>query len=155
MQIRSFNARSKLPMRETNKQRKANKYYERGQRWCNWLRHCATRLEVALSIPGRVFENIQVNSSFCLHSPSVGSTQTVTETKNPPNVKVRMEAHHSISLLSLHDLLWESFRCTRKNIYRNTYLHECRHAYAKKIIYRILGVGKFSKILATTSNSEL
>jgi len=26
-----------------------------------------------------------------------------------PNVKVKMEAHHSIPPLSLHDLLWESF----------------------------------------------
>ena len=29
-----------------------------------------------------------------------------------PNVKVRMEAQHSIPLLSLHDLLQESCTCT-------------------------------------------
>jgi hypothetical protein len=133
MQIRSFNAWSKLPMRETNEEIKANKYYERGQRWCIWLSHCATRLEVALSIPGRVFGNIQVTSSFCLHSPSVGSTQSVTETKNLPNVKVRMEAQHSIYALSLHDLLWQSFRSTRKEknieiyIYINAGMQACMH----------------------------
>ena len=128
MQSRSFNAWYKLPVRETNEEIKAKKYYERGQRWCSWLRHCATRLEVALSIPGRVFENIQVTSSFCLPLPSVGSTQPVAEIKNLPNVKIRMEAQHSVSPLSLHDLLRETLEVQEKKKHRNTYLHECRHA---------------------------
>ena len=31
------------------------------------------------------------------------------------NVKVRMEAPHSIAVLSLHDLLWENFTFTTTN----------------------------------------
>ena len=116
--------------RERNKRRNKGKgILRRDQPWWSWLRHCATRLEVARSIPGSVLENIQMTSSFCSHSLSVGFTQSVTETKNLPNVKVRMEAQHSVSPLGLHDLLRERFRSTRKEINAeiHTYMNGGRH----------------------------
>jgi hypothetical protein len=71
-----------------------------------------------------------VNYSFCPHSVALGSIQLQTEVRTKefswgklwpvhgadgsavlivPNVKVRMEAKHSMPPLSLHDFLWESF----------------------------------------------
>ena len=83
------------------------------------LKHCATGREISRSIPGRVHWNLQVVYSFCPLSVAVGSTQPPTEMSRKsslgfeerpsigtyscavpvvPNVKVRMEARHSIPI---------------------------------------------------------
>jgi len=65
------------------------------------------------AIPGRVVGNFQVTRSFCPHSVALGCCHPVTEMSTKEllakrsvdgNVKVRMEAQHSILPLSLHDL---------------------------------------------------
>jgi hypothetical protein len=84
------------------------------------LRH---KREVPFSILGKILGNYQVTYSFCPHSVALGSTQPLTEVSKVrqarrannsallvvPNVKLRMEAQHSILPLNLHDLLRESF----------------------------------------------
>jgi len=103
---------------------------EREAKKCIWFRNCTTRWEFSDLILSTVLGNFKVPNSFCLHSAALVSTQHLTEV-NPRNfvggevrlvhradnsailvvlcIKIRMEAQHFISLLSLHDLLRESF----------------------------------------------
>ena len=120
------------------------------------LKHCATRREVWLSIPGRVRWNLKVAYSYCPHSVALGSTQLPKEmsTKSSlevkerpssgvyscavpivPNVKVRMEAQHSIPHLSLNNLWRQSF--TFYNCYKNCHLFSCS---TKVTWWSLLGV---------------
>ena len=114
-----------------------------GEWWRSWLRHCAPRREVTGSIPRGVFGNFQATQSFCPHSVPLGLTEHRTEmtTKVLPwgvncgqsvqltsavlvarNVKVRMEAQHSVSPLSLRDLSRESFTYTPHKIHGGCYV---------------------------------
>jgi len=44
-----------------------------------FVKICATKQEVPVSIHGRVFGNFQVTCSFCPHLVAIWSTQTLTE----------------------------------------------------------------------------
>jgi hypothetical protein len=45
----------------------------------SWMRHSAARREVLDLIPDRVLGKFQVIYSFCLHSVTLGSTQSLAE----------------------------------------------------------------------------
>jgi hypothetical protein len=91
----------------------------KGVLWCSWVRQCATRQDVRVSIHGVGLGNFQVASYFCPHSIALRWTRHLLGGKvlSAPwpdktaglglsNVKVKMEPHHSIvPPLSLHQLL--------------------------------------------------
>ena len=86
-------------------------YVKWGERCHSCLSHCATRREVPGSVFGQIRGNFQVAYFFlsALRGP-VGTVRPARRADNSvvlvvPNVRVRLEAQHSIPHLSLHDLL--------------------------------------------------
>jgi hypothetical protein len=99
-----------------------------GEKWHSWLRHCTTRLESRWG-PWKFSSDLMLLSTLSLKYERVpryflgGKLRPAHRTDNSattvvPNVKVRMEAYHSIPLLSLQKLLQETFLLAKYHILR-------------------------------------
>ena len=87
------------------------------------LRHCILRREVPGSIPGQILGDFQVNQSFCPHLAFHRNEHQLRPARRDdisavlvvPNFKIKVEAQNSVTRLSLHEFLRESFTLLRSH----------------------------------------